>query len=120
MIHVRLNSLVDSYSGMPFRHGSFTNVMILRLPYRVIIQVMEDMFGERASIGTTSILSSTLSRYYAPTERLLIQRLLHSPFIHADETQISIQGTDYYVWVFTDGMHVVFKMTAYTRGHHGP
>ena len=53
-----------------------------------------------------------VSRYYAPTERLLSQRLLQSPFIHADETLISIQGTDYYVWVFTDGTHVVFKMTA--------
>jgi hypothetical protein len=70
------------------------------------------MFGERVSNGTTINFVKYVSRYYAPTEHLLIQWLLHSPFIHADETQISIQGTDYYVWVFTDGLHVVFKMTA--------
>src|SRR5262249_19529108 len=27
------------------------------------------------------------------------------------ETKINIQGVDHYVWVFTDGKHVVFRMT---------
>jgi predicted RecB family nuclease len=107
---------IEQFGGQLFGHAFQVWVIyqriILRLPYRVIIQVIEDMFGERASIGTTINFVKYVSRYYAPTERLLIQRLLHSPFIHADETQISIQGTNYYVWVFTDGMHVVFKMTA--------
>jgi Transposase IS66 family len=29
-----------------------------------------------------------------------------------DETKISIRGTNQYVWVFTDGIHVVFRLTA--------
>jgi hypothetical protein len=37
--------------------------------------------------------------------------MLQSPFIHADETKINIQGTNWYVWVFTDGRHVIFKLT---------
>jgi predicted RecB family nuclease len=107
---------IEQFGGQLFGHALQVWViyqrLILRLPYRVIIQVLEDMFGERASLGTMINFVKYVSRYYAPTERLLIQRLLHSPFIHADETRISIQGTDYYVWVFTDGRHVVFKMTA--------
>jgi hypothetical protein len=31
--------------------------------------------------------------------------------VHVDETTINIQGVDHYVWVFTDGSEVVFKMT---------
>jgi len=44
-------------------------------------------------------------------EHLLIKHILASPFIHADETQINIQGVEHYVWVLTNGTHVVFKMT---------
>ena len=43
---------------------------------------------------------------------VLLQQLLRSPFLHVDETKLSIQGTDQYVWVFTDGRHAVFKLTA--------
>ena len=86
--------------------------MMLRLPYRIIIQVMEEMFGERASLGTLLKFVTRFATYYAPTERLLLHRLLQSPFLHVDETTVSIQGTDQYVWVFTDGTHVVFKLTA--------
>jgi hypothetical protein len=34
-----------------------------------------------------------------------------SPFVHVDETQISIQGINQYVWTFTDGKNVIFKLT---------
>ena len=86
--------------------------MMLRLPYRIIIQVMEEMFGERASLGTILQFVTRFATYYAPTERFLLHQLLQSPFLHVDETKLSIQGTDQYVWVFTDGTHVVFKLTA--------
>ncbi len=45
------------------------------------------------------------------TEKRLLQGLLKAPTIHVDETQINIKGTNWYVWVFTDGQHVVFKLT---------
>lgn len=72
---------------------------------------MEDMFGERMSEGTILSFISHFAQSYADTENILVRRILESPFIHVDETRINIQGTDYYVWVFTDGKHVVFKMT---------
>ena len=85
--------------------------IILRLPYRVINQVMEDIFNERMSEGTILTYIRQLAMYYTDTEEFLVQRILESPFIHVDETKINIQGTNHYVWVFTDGKHVVFKMT---------
>ncbi len=50
-------------------------------------------------------------KYYIETEEIITQRLLESPFIHADETPINIWGGTQYVWVFTDGKHVIFKLT---------
>jgi hypothetical protein len=52
-----------------------------------------------------------LASYYAATERATLKALLRSAFVHVDETRINIQGVDHYVWVFTDGEHVVFRMT---------
>lgn len=41
----------------------------------------------------------------------ILQAIIKSDFVHVDETKINIQGVDHYVWVFTDGRHVVFRMT---------
>jgi len=84
---------------------------IIRLPYRTIIQVMEDLFSERISEATLINFIKKFAQYYAVSEDILVQRILESPFIHVDETKISIEGIDHYVWTFTDGRHVVFRMT---------
>ena len=42
---------------------------------------------------------------------MLVQQLRESPFVHVDETRLSIRGVDHYVWVFTEGRHVVFRLT---------
>ncbi|NEX23320.1 TM0106 family RecB-like putative nuclease [Thiorhodococcus mannitoliphagus] len=87
------------------------NRLFLRLPYRVITQTLEDQFGEK--ISQTSILNfmKYFSDFYTETEQALTQKILSSSFIHADETKISIQGVEQFVWVFSDGKHVVFKLT---------
>lgn len=83
----------------------------LRLPHRTIVQVIEEQFNEIVTSSTVRAFVSYVAHYYADTEKILTQRLLASPFIHADETTVNIQGTDWYVWVFTDGNHVIFKLT---------
>ena len=82
----------------------------LRLPYDLIVEVLEEQFNERLYGQDISRFINEFARYYAETENLIIQRLLENPFIHADETQISIRGVNQYVWVFTDGKYVVFKL----------
>src|SRR5262249_45819844 len=52
-----------------------------------------------------------LAGSYSPTEEANLQAILKSDFVHVDETRISIEGVYNYVWVFTDGKHVVFHMT---------
>jgi hypothetical protein len=77
----------------------------------LIIQEMEDVFNESVTVGTIVNFIKYFSGYYSYTETLSIQRLLESPFIHVDETLISIQGINHYVWVFTNGKQVIFRMT---------
>jgi hypothetical protein len=40
-----------------------------------------------------------------------LKRILASPFVHVDETKISIRGSNNYVWVLTNGTHVTFHLT---------
>ncbi len=85
--------------------------LVLRLPYRLITQATEDLFHVHISGAHIVNFLNDFARYYADTERLLIERILASPFVHVDETTINIRGVDHYVWVFTDGIHMIFRMT---------
>lgn len=106
---------IKRLSGQTFGHGfrawAIYQRIILRLPYRMITQAMEEVFHETASEGSIIHFVESFAEYYLRTETLLLERLLESPFIHADETQLNIRGVNQYVWVFTDGRHVVFRLT---------
>ena len=97
--------------GHNFQAWAIYQRIILRLPYRVITQVMEDLFGERSSPFGIIIFMRNFAKQYQITEEILIRRILENPYIHIDETKINIEGIDHFVWVFTDGKHVVFKLT---------
>jgi hypothetical protein len=82
----------------------------LRLSYLAIRQSIDDVFNVKIDQSSTIKYLQDISHDYIETESLNIQKMLQSPFIHADETRINIQGTNWYVWVFTDGSHVIFKL----------
>jgi len=106
---------IEKLRGQTFGHGfrawAIYQRIILRLPYRVITQAMEDLFHETASEGSVIRFVESFAEYYRRTESTLVEGLKESPFVHADETRLSIKGVDHYVWVFTDGRHVVFRLT---------
>jgi hypothetical protein len=97
--------------GRGFRAWAVYQRIVLRLPYRPITQAMEELFHETAS--ETSIISfvEEFAEDYRRTESILVTCLRESPFVHVDETRLSIGGVDHYVRVFTDGRHVVFRLT---------
>ena len=87
------------------------NRLFLRLPYRIIAQALEDQFSESISDASIVNFLRYFNDFYSETEQLLIKNILKSPFVHADETIVNIQGVEQYVWVFTDGKHVILKLT---------
>ncbi|MFZ2960697.1 MAG: TM0106 family RecB-like putative nuclease [Candidatus Ozemobacteraceae bacterium] len=97
--------------GHAFKAWSVFQRVVLRLPYRIICQVTEHLFGIGLSPATLVNFLRHMAKFYAPTEKANIRRLLGSPFVHADETKVNIEGQDHYVWVFTDGQHVIFRLT---------
>jgi predicted RecB family nuclease len=89
----------------------------LRLSYGLIAQAAQDIF--HVDIATCSIkwCVERRSEEYIHTEKLLLRHILESPVIHVDETKINIHGYQQFVWVITDGSHVIFRLTE-TRETH--
>jgi predicted RecB family nuclease len=106
-----LYRLGNHHFGHSFRAWAVYQRIILRLPYRVITQVTEHLFGVGLSMASPINFLRDLASYYARTEAALLRAILKSDFVHVDETKLNIEGVDHYVWVFTDGRHVVFRMT---------
>lgn len=107
----KIEELGSQLFGHYFQAWVIYERIVLRLPYRIILLEMENLFNESVSEATLVKFMKYFVDYYTETEKLSIQRMLESPFIHVDETTISIRGVDHYVWVFTDGKRVAFKMT---------
>jgi predicted RecB family nuclease len=97
--------------GRGFQAWAIHQRIVLRLPYRVITQCTEDLFGEKTTAASVVNFMKRFAEEYAATERRIMRHILDGPFVHVDETRLSIQGTDHYVWVFTDGPHVFFRLT---------
>ncbi|MCP4272498.1 MAG: IS66 family transposase [Gammaproteobacteria bacterium] len=85
--------------------------LTMRLPFRKISQLLEDSFTITIASGGISSLFSSKCSEYRLSEKNSIIRMMQSEAIHVDETLINIQGKTQYVWVFTDGIHVLFKLT---------
>lgn len=83
----------------------------LKMTYGAIAEAMSEQFNETEPGETIAPFIRNLSSYYAETEKIIIRNLLDSPFIHADETTISIRGATQYVWTFTNDKYVIFKLS---------
>ena len=103
---------IRSPSDTASRRGPSTNGSFFGCPTAIIAQVTEHLFGVgRLHLPQHQLPPLSCRLTTLRPRRALLQAILKSDFVHVDETKISIQGVDHYVWVFTDGKHVVFRMT---------
>src|SRR5208282_2809232 len=91
--------------------------VVLRLSYYLIKQAAHDLLHLDMNACSIKWCVDRLSAEYAHTEKLLLRRILESPVIHVDETKISIHGFQQFVWVMTNGSHVIYRVTE-TRETH--
>jgi len=96
--------------GYNFQAWVIYQRIALRLPGSAIERQAFDIFRERLS-ETTMVkgFMKNISKFHMDTERGIELNLLKSPFIHVDETKLLVGKVNEYVWVFTDGKHVVFR-----------
>ncbi len=108
-------SLIDELGNKLFSHSFQAWIvnqrLMLRLPLNIIEQEIQELFNETISQGSIVNYIKNFSEFYSDSEHILFEKILASPFVHADETPINIRGINQYVWTFTDGSHVIFKLT---------
>ncbi|MFC1715751.1 IS66 family transposase [Candidatus Poribacteria bacterium] len=97
--------------GHGFRAWIVYQRVALRTPYNGIVEFVKEQFNEDIVGKTVQKFIKNFGVYYAETEKQIIQNLLEAPVIHVDETPINIGGSNQYVWVFTNGEYVAFRLT---------
>jgi len=101
----------NQFYGHGFKSWVIYQRVGLRVPYDSIVESAKEQFNETMSSTRITYFMMNFAKYYANTEKLITERLLESPFIHADETKFNIRGVNWYVWIFTDGKYAIFKLT---------
>ena len=107
-----INRLRGRIFGRRFQAWAIYLRVALRLPFDSIALIARDLFSEDVNSGTLINFLNQFASEYASTEKRLLECMLAGSVIHIDETKINICGSDQYAWVFTDGTHVVFRLTA--------
>ena len=99
------------FYGHKFKSWVVYQKVALRLPYQSILELTKEQFNEDMSSSRIAYFTKELAKYYSETEKSIKNELLKNPFVHVDETNFTINGFNWYVWVFTTGKHVIFKLT---------
>jgi hypothetical protein len=107
----KIEQIKGKHFGYDFKSWIIYQRLYLRLPYRVIKTNLQELFNENISTSSISDTMKYFSKYYKYTEKRNLIEILKSPFIHADETKVNVLGKDHYVWVFTNGSQIYFRLT---------
>ncbi len=99
------------FYGHKFKSWIVYQRVALRLPFESILELAKELFNEKMSSTRIPYFIKNFAKYYAETEKSITRKLLESSFIHVDETTFPIKGVNWYVWVFTNGKDVIFKLT---------
>ena len=110
------------FKGARFGPGVISHVISQRidtaLPYEAIIAEMKKMFGSAFALHPSSIVEwfkkfeQEIGHIYEQLEVLLKEEL----FVHIDETGLSLQGENWWLWVICCANLVLYRVSE-TRGH---
>jgi predicted RecB family nuclease len=83
----------------------------IQLSFSKISSSLYGIINEKLRPASGVAFVQQFSEYYEETENKIIEKLLESFFIHADETTVNILGETQYVWVLSSDKFVLLKLT---------
>jgi hypothetical protein len=93
-------------------HALKSWAMYQHVAHRVSFQRLEEMFREFFGLRVTYLelhmFKALMARYYRPTARRILAKLVAGQVIHADETHANLQKAKGYVWVLANMEEVVY------------
>jgi predicted RecB family nuclease len=79
-----------------------------RISQHAVARNLENLFGLSVSVDTVNSIKSRSAKDQETTYQAILERLRAGSLIHADETKVTIEGANRYVWVFTNLEEVAF------------
>jgi predicted RecB family nuclease len=84
------------------------NLIELHIAQFQLSKIVNKIFGLPLSQTTIGVMKRRAATLYSETFQKIQSDLLQGNLIHADETHVSVDGKDSYVWVFTSMEEVVY------------
>jgi hypothetical protein len=97
-----------------YRYGSqflayvIYSLIDLHIPQFQLAKMIRKIFGLPVAQTTIGAMKRRAAELYTATFQEIRSTLLQGNLIHADETRVSVEGQDSYVWVFTSMEEVVY------------
>jgi len=98
-----------------FGYNLQTEIALLNVDSRLPLRKIKSILQRQYKLNMTDahiykILRNTGNKLSIEYQKD-IQLIRASPFVHADETGMSVNGKNYYLWVFTNGATTIFTIT---------
>jgi Transposase IS66 family len=82
----------------------------------IVTKNLNLFFNFRLERNTVKREKARGAEIYKGTYEGILQKIVHGNLIHADETKVSIEGEDAFVWVFTNMEEVAYLYTETREG----
>jgi predicted RecB family nuclease len=96
----------------PVRHSVKGWTMYQHVTHQVsfpkVDTMLREFFGIHMAQSYVHLMKAMLARFYRPTYRGILQRLLAGGMIHVDETELKLKSSSGYVWVLANMEDVYF------------
>jgi predicted RecB family nuclease len=98
-----------------FAYSVYQNIG-LRVAQETVDRNLNKLFGLDLAIGRTKHFKAKAAKLYEGTYNALVQRICNGRLIHADETKISVEGKDGFVWVFANIEEIAYVYSETREG----
>lgn len=102
--------------GSNLRSYIIYNLIELRVPHRAVVNSLNMLFGLQLTPSAVGQQKSLASRLYESTYKTILKHIISGELIHADETKVSIDGYDAFVWVFATHDAVAYSFSDTREG----
>jgi predicted RecB family nuclease len=107
---------LHSKYGCGFRSYVIYQLIELRIPGTTISRSLNQLLGFNIPNSAVPMQKRLASIYYEETYNEILKQLVSGSLIHVDETQVTIDRSTSYVWVFASHNSVAYKYTDTREG----
>lgn len=81
-----------------------------RLPHNLVVDVMKNIFQVPMTEATSLDITRRISKQLEPEYQKLEEQIKTENVVHADETSLSVNGINHWVWVFCNALISLFRI----------